>query len=223
LKAELESRPPNYYHVEYWRRWARVYDRLTWLLLLPFGGEKHFRQRLLDFAGIKNGERVLEMCAGTGSLTQLLARKVGSGRVTAIDLSPDMLAHARKKTAGLPVDIQQASCDALPFGAGRFDKVFISYGLHELPPPIRQKALAEAYRMVRSGGAFFALDYHSPRSGLWRFAIGSFVRRFEGQNAYSIMPDRQLSGELERAGFKITGRVLPLFGMFQMLRAEKAA
>ena len=223
MKADLNPNIPGYYHVDYWRRWARVYDRATWLLLLPFGGEKHFRQRLVDFAGIKDGDRVLEMCAGTGSLTQLLARKVGSGRVTAVDLSPDMLARARKKTAGLPVDIQQASCDALPFPTGSFDKVFISYGLHELPEAVRRKALAEACRVTRPGGAFFALDYHEPRNPVWRFGIDGFVRRFEGQTAFSIMPDGLLPGELAAAGFRVTARQMPLFGMFQVLRAEKAA
>ena len=217
----MKATTPAYYHVEYWRRWARIYDRLTWLLLLPFGGEKHFRQRLVDFAGVRDGERVLEMCAGTGSLTALLARRVGSGRVTAVDLSPDMLERARRKTRGLPVDIKLASCDALPFEKGSFDKVFISYGLHELPETVRRAALGEAFRVTRPGGAFFALDYHSPRNPVWRFGIGTFVRRLEGQTAYGIMPDSELPTELGRAGFKVTARRLPLFGMFQMLRADK--
>src|SRR3990172_2919489 len=90
---------PAYYKSKLWRRLARFYDPLIKLVFLPCGGEKRFRKRCLDFAALSEGDRVLDLCCGTGTLTHLIAERIGaSGQVIGLDLSPAMLERARQKS-----------------------------------------------------------------------------------------------------------------------------
>lgn len=213
---------PPYYEEKFWRRWAWVYDPLVQLYLLPFGGEGRLRRRFINFARPRLGEQVLDVCCGTGTLTSLIARRVGkSGRVTGVDLSVDMMNRARKKAVALPVTFKQASSDHLPFPEDNFDRCFISYGLHELPEAVRWNSLKEAYRVLRPGGGLYVLDYHLPQSIPARLMIKSFVRLLEEKSVYQMMLDDTLPDEITDAGFMLKERQLPLKGMFQMIRADK--
>ena len=215
-------RVPAYYSEASWRRWARVYDRLIKLFFLPLGGEKRNRQGFVDFVQPQPGEQILDVCCGTGTLTSLMAPRVGaSGRIIGVDLSAAMMAVAREKAAALPVTFERASSDDLPFADSTFDKSFVSIGLHELPPTVRRHSLREVYRILKPGGSFFALDYNLPDSVLPRFVIGSFVAVFEEAWVRQLMADGSLAAEISQADFIIRERRLPLRGMFQMIRADK--
>ena len=73
--------------------------------------------RLVELAGIRQGQRLLDVATGIGEPAVTAARKVGpSGRVTAIDLSPAMLAIAREraKENGLAnIEFQEADAEFL--------------------------------------------------------------------------------------------------------------
>jgi len=219
-KDDFET--PQDYQRGYWKTWSRVYDFIVKLSFTPFGGENRFRRKVVELASVKEGEQVLDLCCGTGTLTYLVAKRVGStGRVTGVDLSQDMISRAKKKVTNLPATFRQASADNLPFEEGTFDKAFISYGMHEMPDEIRLKAMKELYRVLKAGGSLFIVDYNLPGSPLPRLAIGMFLRTFEEKVAYKMARDGVLPGQLEEAGFHIAYRKLPLSGMFQIIRADK--
>ena len=211
---------PEYYSVSFWRRWARIYDRVVTLSFLPFGGEKHFRRKFVAMAGLKTTDRVLDICCGTGSTTAIIALEVDQGHVTGLDLSPDMLAVARKKIVAPWVSFQLASVDALPFADGSFDHVICSYGLHEIPRDIRAAALKEAYRVLKPGGKFLTLDYDLPRNFIARLPIATFVRVFEHDTAYRMMKG-SLSGEVAASGLRVLSKKGAMGGMFQIIAAVK--
>ena len=211
---------PAYYSVAFWRRWARLYDRVVTLSFLPFGGEKHFRRKFVALTELKADDRVLDICCGTGSTTAIIAPEVDQGHVTGVDLSPDMLAVARKKVVAPWVSFQNASVDALPFGDKSFDNVICSYGLHEIPEKIRLAAIKEAFRVLKSGGKFLILDYHLPRRFPARQAIGAFVRIFEHDIAYRMMKG-DLTKEMTAAGFNVQFKKEALGGMFQIILSVK--
>ena len=211
---------PEYYSIAFWRRWARLYDRVVTLSFLPFGGEKRFRQKFVDMAGLKATDKVLDICCGTGSTTAIIAPEVDQGHVTGVDLSPDMLAVAKKKAVAPWVSFQVASIDTLPFNDNSFDHVICSYGLHEIPEDIRAAALDEVFRVLKPGGKFLALDYHLPRYFPARQAIGAFVRIFEHDIAYKMMRG-ELAEEVSSAGLKVNGKKTPLGGMFQIIMGLK--
>jgi demethylmenaquinone methyltransferase/2-methoxy-6-polyprenyl-1,4-benzoquinol methylase len=220
--AETPSavKPPPYYSVKFWRRWARVYDRIVMLSFLPFGGEKRFRRKFVTMAGLKDTDRVLDICCGTGSTTALIAPEVDQGHVTGVDLSPDMLAVAQKKIIAPWVSFVRASVDALPFGDNSFDHVFCSYGLHEIPREIRAAALKEVRRVLKPGGKFLVLDYGLPKNLVFRLPISAFVRVFEHDTAYRMMKGH-LTAEVAAAGLTIRCKKDALGGMFQIIDSVK--
>ena len=109
---------------------------------------------------VKKGETVLDIGCGTGIDTLVAAIMVGSeGRVTGIDLIPEMLKRARtnlKKTSLKNVTFQEGSAEQLPFPDGTFD-VVISNGVFNLIPD-KAKALREVFRVLKSSGRFLLVD-----------------------------------------------------------------
>ena len=83
---------------------ARYYDLIT--ALMTFGREKAFRQVTIKLARVMPGDKVLEVGCGTGTLTLAAKARVGSsGEVVGIDIAPEMVAVASRKTARKGIDI----------------------------------------------------------------------------------------------------------------------
>ncbi len=205
--------------------WSRLYDPVFWLFMLPFGGERRLRRAFIDFAAPQGGGQVLDVCCGTGTLALLIAEKVwGSGRVVGVDLSPEMLSLARRKAGrDLPVFFRRGDCEKLPFPEAAFDKIFISFGLHEMTAPVRQNALREIYRVLQPDHSLFILDFHLARAVLPRLTVATFMRLFEDEDAYRMLVGDTLLREIEEAGFTLGPKRLVKAGVFQMLRADKPA
>ncbi|APV44759.1 demethylmenaquinone methyltransferase / 2-methoxy-6-polyprenyl-1,4-benzoquinol methylase [Dehalogenimonas formicexedens] len=219
-ETSQEIKTPAYYSVAYWRKWAGLYDRTTKLAFLPFGGEKRFRRKFVAGAHLKDTDQVLDICCGTGSTTAIIAEEVNQGKIIGVDLSPDMLAVARKKVPAQWVGFERASVDALPFGDNSFDAVLCTYGLHEIPRAIRAGALKEVFRVLRPGGKFMTMDYNLPHRFPARQAVSAFVRIFEHDVAYQMMRG-SLAGEVEESGLRVLRKKEALGGMFQIIESVK--
>ena len=203
--------------------WSRLYDAITWLFFLPLGGDNRLRREFIDFAAPGEGEHVLDVCCGTGTLALLIAEKVGaSGRVTGVDLSPEMLSRARRKLGrDLPVLFRTGDCEKLPFTEAAFDKITISFGLHEMAAPVRQNALREIYRVLKPDHSLFIFDFHLARAVLPRLVVTASMRLFEDEDAYRMLAGDTLAREIEEAGFTLGPKRLLKAGVLQMLRADK--
>ena len=116
-----------------------------------------------EFAGMKAGDRVLDVCCGTGDQVLYYARK---GIIaTGADLDPHMMALARKQKRGLGLDnvsLQMADARRLPFKDNTFDHASISMGLHEKEREARGRIIAEMKRVVKEGGVLLFVDYRVP-------------------------------------------------------------
>ena len=88
------------------------------------------RERTLDLAGVTAGERVLDVCCGTGTLALAAKQRVGfrTGRFTGSDASKEMIVHAKAKAArrDAAVAFDVAAAQSLPFPDATFDVVFCS-------------------------------------------------------------------------------------------------
>jgi ubiquinone/menaquinone biosynthesis C-methylase UbiE len=107
---------------------------------------------------------VLELGVGTGRSLPYYAPDV---RLTGIDLSPAMLAIARRRAGALgrPVDLQLGDAQALEFPAERFDAVVCTLALCTIPD--ERRAVAEARRVLRIGGQLLFLEHvRSPRASI---------------------------------------------------------
>jgi len=140
--------------------WAARYDILAWLL--THGREGELRERILTFAVLRNGERVLDIGCGTGTLAIAASGHVGTlGEVIGIDASPAMVARANRKAAkaGARAAFQVAVAECLPFPDGRFDVVLSTLMLHHLPRTTRQQCAREITRVLKEGGRVLAVDF----------------------------------------------------------------
>lgn len=125
--------------------------------VLSMGQDAHWR-RITAAAADPAGARVLDVASGPGNVArEMLAR--GAREVVALDLSFNMLAEGA--TRGLP-DVHWVNGDAqaLPFADATFDAVTISFGLRNIPDPLR--ALIEFARVTRPGGRLVVCEFAAP-------------------------------------------------------------
>jgi len=110
--------------------------------------------RFIDFAGIADGERILDVGCGTGSLSFALAKAVDLSEIDAIDYSPVFVEALTRRNTNPRIKIRQADACALPFEDGTFDRALALLVLHFVPDAA--KAVAEMRRVVRPGGVVAA-------------------------------------------------------------------
>ena len=106
--------------------------------------------RLVRFAGIRAGARVLDVACGTGVVAVTAARRGAS--VTGLDLTPALLDVARDNAqiAGVNVDWHEGDAESLPFPAASFDVVVSQFGHMFAPRP--DVAVGEMLRVLMPGG-----------------------------------------------------------------------
>ena len=148
---------------------ARGYDLLVWLLML--GREGRFRARTLDFAGVRAGERVLDVGCGTGTLAIAAKQRVGAtAMVAGVDASAEMIERARRKAEGVRVDVdfRIAAAEAMPWPDASFDVAICSMMLHHLPRETRERCLREVRRVLTPRGRLFIVEFSitEPRRGI---------------------------------------------------------
>jgi ubiquinone/menaquinone biosynthesis C-methylase UbiE len=192
----------------------RLYDLS--ILLMTRGRDLVYRADLLDLAGIAPGEHVLDVGCGTGTQAIMNHTRVQSGGSgTGVDISPNMLAVARRKArrAGLDIMFHRAHATRLPFDDARFDVVTITTVVHMLPQGLRQPCLDEAWRVLKNGGRLLLFDYAGdPRKRKGLMAKHGAHGRFD---LYALREP------LSEAGFKeITGGPLDWLDL-HFLRAVK--
>jgi demethylphylloquinol methyltransferase len=154
-------------------RIAPVYDRLNNDLSL--GIHWVWKQMAVSWSGAKPGNTCLDLCCGSGDLTQLMAKQVGTtGLVIGADFAPAQLANAAAKIADIYPPLSQINwveADALnlPFDDNYFDAATMGYGLRNVTDIPR--CLAELHRVLNHDAKVAILDFHRPEN--------TFVRRFQ--------------------------------------------
>jgi SAM-dependent methyltransferase len=107
---------------------------------------------LADFAGVEDGQRVLDVGCGPGALTAELVSRVGAAAVSAVDPSPSFVAAAEERYPG--VGVQQASAERLPFPDDAFDAALAQLVVHFMSDPAA--GVAEMLRVTGHDGVVAA-------------------------------------------------------------------
>ena len=147
---------------------------------------------------IGNAKRVLDLACGSGIYTRPFARRMKSGRVTGLDISPPMLAYARKKSRAEGIqnlDLVRGSALTLPFKSHSFDVVNCCGALHLFPDVPR--VLAEIYSVLAPGGRFTAAVIRAEDSARGR-RKARLRRRMLGVHSFTR---GDLGKMLDQAGF----------------------
>jgi ubiquinone/menaquinone biosynthesis C-methylase UbiE len=118
---------------------------------------------LIDRAGVKAGERILDVGCGCGATTTAFAAATGStGHVTGIDISAPMLARARQiAPPGLPVDFVLADATVYPFVAASFDLLVSRFGVMFFAEPAL--SFANLRKALRTTGRVAFACWREPR------------------------------------------------------------
>src|ERR1700694_4379362 len=103
----------------------------------------------IAFAGLADGERILDVGCGTGSLTFALAKAANLAKIAAIDDSEIYLDAARAKNKDPRISFERADACALPFEDACFDRAMSLLVLHFIPET--ERAVGEMYRVGRPG------------------------------------------------------------------------
>ena len=207
---------------------TRTYNRLSrWYDGLAGSSEKKYRNLGLQALAAGAGEQILEIGFGTGQCLVALAAAVGpAGKVCGIDISDGMRSIAQKRLQWAGVDawaeLHLGDAAQLPFDAGSFDAVFMSFTLELFDTPEIPLVLEQCQRVLRPGGRIGLVTMALPERP--RLA----VRIYEWFHAHwpAAVDCRPIRAEeaLQAAGFAVeVVKQLSMWGLpVDVIRAHRA-
>ena len=164
--------------------------------------------QLVDFASVRDGQRVLDVGCGTGALTNELVARLGSSAVAAADPSQPFVAATRERHPG--VDVRRSPAENLPFANDAFDAALAQLVVHFMKDPVA--GLAEMGRVTRRDGVVAAC--------VWDHGGGKGPLRIFWEAARTLDPD--IDDESRRAGTR-KGHLAELFDAAGLREIESTA
>jgi demethylmenaquinone methyltransferase/2-methoxy-6-polyprenyl-1,4-benzoquinol methylase len=194
--------------------------------LMSAGVHRLWKNTMVDVLHPRRGEKFLDVAGGTGDIAFRIIRRVGPGEsggaeVTVCDINPAMLEVGRDRAAdrGLLRGLTWTTGDAesLPFPERSFDAYTIAFGLRNVTDI--DKALREAFRVLRPGGRFLCLEFSKVTSAPIGRAYDAYSARalpllgrviardaesyrYLHESIRRFPPQRELARRLRDAGFE---------------------
>jgi phosphatidylethanolamine/phosphatidyl-N-methylethanolamine N-methyltransferase len=195
-----------------YRLWAPIYDAVVGRLFLPG------RKRALELLDLQPGERVLLVGCGTGSDLPLLPRGI---EVVGVDLSPEMLARARKclPRPDLQVTLVQGDAQQLLVEQASCDAVVFHLILSVIPDGAA--CLHQNLRALKPGGRAIVFDKFAPESG----TLSPFRRSLNWfSTAFGTDITRRFSTMLEGSGGMVVSQEPSILGgQYKIILLRKTA
>jgi ubiquinone/menaquinone biosynthesis C-methylase UbiE len=207
------------FRIHYYDAFSRVYDRFVAAHSRdPLGA---LRNLLAQRAALRGGDRVLDLCTGTGAMLPALAQRAGrAGLVVGLDFSRGMLQQARRKTAGMSgVVLVRADAECLPFRERSFDAVTCSHAFYELKGTGVDRTLKEIVRALRPDGRFLMMEHEAPEKPVLRVLF--HVRLL----SMGLRTAREVIGREEalfRRYFSVVERIVTQAGQSKIVRGQKS-
>ena len=196
---------------------AERYDVMNDLMSL--GSHRIMKRMAVEMSGVRPGQRVLDLAGGTGDLTALYARVVGTnGQVVLGDINGPMMRVGRDRLlddALTQITYCQTAAEQLPFGTHSFHCVSIGFGLRNFTD--KDAALRQIARVLVPGGVLLVLEFSRPENPLLAAAYETYQALWPGVGhlvtgngpSYKYLvdsirvhpPQRALKVMMEDAGF----------------------
>jgi len=156
--------------------------------------EKRFKTKMIELAGLEQGEIVLDVGCGSGTLSSMAKQREPSIKLTGVDADANILARARKKAAKARQSIEfiKAYSQDIPLSDSQFDVALSSLFFHHLQRKGKQDTLLEINRLLGKSGRIVIADWGKPTNLLMSLAF-LVLRLFDGlsntrDNARGDMP-----------------------------------
>jgi ubiquinone/menaquinone biosynthesis C-methylase UbiE len=195
-----------------------LYDRLL-PLIMP---ERELKRRLIEQAHVASGHQVLDLGAGTATLTIMIKQAQPQAELVGLDgdLRVLKIGRAKAAAAGVALRLDHGLATHLPYEDASFDHVFSSLMFHHLTSQDKLRALVEVWRVLRPGGELHMLDLGRPHN-VPAYAISLVMRHFEQttDNIRGLLP-----AIMREAGFAQaaqTERRMTVFGTLSLYRGRK--
>ena len=187
-------------------RVAPKYDFMN--TLLSFGIQYAWKRAAVRMLGVRPGDRVLDVCGGTGDLAILAARRTGpAGQVVIYDINRAMIEAGRPKIDPYPelahIGYIQGNAEAITFPDSIFDCAMVGFGIRNVTH--LKQGFAEMIRVLKPGGRFLCLEFSRPANPVFRSLYDFY--------SFNIMPalGQLLAGSAESyACLPETIRMFPL-------------
>ena len=163
-----------------------------------------FALDLVNEAGLRAGEGVLDVACGTGTIARLVAERVGpTGSVSALDVNAGMLSVARSLPSAIPIKWYETAAESVPLPDRSFDVTFSGLGLQFFAD--KAAALREMHRVLRPGGRVYI---STPRPNAFFDLFDRAIARHVSEDAsafvhavFSLNDPREMEALLADAGF----------------------
>lgn len=148
---------------------ARRYDLMN--TLLSFGIHHLWKRTAVKMLELNPGDRVLDVCGGTGDLALLAGRVVGpGGQVIVYDISRGMIDAGRHKigggASGKHIRFVQGDAEHISFADKYFEAAMVGFGIRNVPR--MDQGFKEMYRVLKPGGKIMCLEFSKPTAPLFR-------------------------------------------------------
>lgn len=189
--------------------------------------EDAFKAALLEQAGLRAGQRMLDLGCGTGTLSIKAKLSQPDAEVTGIDGDPEILDRARRKAeaSNAALTLDRGLAQNLPYRDATFDVVLSSLFFHHLGRSEKVEALREAHRVLAVGGELHIADWGKPAYLVARIAF-LLVQMLDGFANTSDNVAGRLPELIREAGFTDvaeTRRFVTPLGSISLYRAVKTA
>jgi len=189
----------------YYNRAANNYDLIEFI-------RRGTRAKAIHYSDWQPGEKVLDVCTGTGELALAFA-KLGA-EVTGIDIVDNMLQRAKEKSNGYHPTWLKMDATEMKFPAKYFDVATLSLALHHMPNRTQHKVLSELARVTRR--KVILVEPHQPFNKNLHWAWG-LVASLVDESEYMPQWVRQdLSQTCQTAGLEVEKIVVKTFAIHRI-------
>ena len=136
---------------------------------MSIGLHRLWKRILVEIAGIKNNDVVLDIAAGTGDIAKLISKQFPSSEIYVSDINNEMLSLGRERSIdeGFSNNTHfcQLSGEAIPFNDATFDVITIGFGLRNFTD--KSAGLKEMRRCLKKNGRLLILEFSKPNNLLF--------------------------------------------------------
>jgi ubiquinone/menaquinone biosynthesis C-methylase UbiE len=172
----------SHHRIDSFGKVAPCYD--TVLDLITFGMYARFLRRAIEILAPKNGEKIMDLCSGTGRVASWMAHRVGKdGEVVGMDVAKPMVDVAKDRYGrlGNVIFLQRDVTQPWDYQS-YFDGIFTSFAIHELPHADRWGMMEQSYLALKEKGRMVIADFNPQISGRGRTILLIFFKLFERGN-----------------------------------------